>query len=64
MIKPIHSEEDYQKGLARVESLWGVKQDTDAGDELDVLLALIEAYENKHYPMPPSDSVDATLYMY
>jgi len=63
VIRPIHSEEDYQKALARVESLWGVKQDTDAGDELDVLLVLIEAYENKHYPMPPSDPVDAILFL-
>ncbi len=43
--------------------LWGAKEDTPEGDELDVLLVLIENYENKHYPMPPSDPVDAILFL-
>ena len=49
MIKPIHNDIDYQSTLKRVESLWGSKQDTPDGDELEILLVLIEAYENKHF---------------
>lgn len=63
MIKPIHNEQDYQKALERADALWGAKPDTPEGDELDVLLVLIEGYENKHYPMPPSDPVDAILFL-
>jgi antitoxin component HigA of HigAB toxin-antitoxin module len=31
---------------------------TPVGDELDVLMTLLAAYEAKHYAMPPSDPVD------
>ncbi|RAP36797.1 transcriptional regulator [Legionella quinlivanii] len=63
MIKPIHNENDYKIALERVEALWGAKQDTPAGDELDVLLVLIEGYENKNHQMPPSDPVDAIHFL-
>src|SRR3990167_10979825 len=63
MIKPIHHDADYKLTLKRVEELWGAKQDTSAGDELEILLVLIEAYENKHFLMPSSDPVDAILFL-
>ena len=63
MIKPIHNEEDYKKALSRVESLWGAKQDTPEGDELDVLLVLVEVYEGKNHLMPSSDPVDAICFL-
>lgn len=63
MIKPIHNDNDYQNALARIETLWGANQDTPEGDELEVLLILVDAYENKNYPMPPSDPVDAILFL-
>ena len=63
MIKPIHDEHDYKVALARAEELWGAKEDTTEGDELDILLVLIEHYEDKHYPMPPSDPVDAIKFL-
>ena len=63
MIKPIHNESDYKMALERVDYLWGAKPDTPEGDELDVLLVLIEGYESKHHPMPPSDPVNAILFL-
>lgn len=63
MIKPIYNEETYQKTLTRVETLWGAQQNTPEGDELDVLLILIEAYENKNYVIPASDPVEAILFL-
>ena len=63
MIKPIHNEHDYQIALQQIEALWGSKQDTTEGDELDILLVLIETYESKHHPMPPSDPVDAIMFL-
>jgi HTH-type transcriptional regulator/antitoxin HigA len=62
MIKPIKNRKDYQKALARVEALWGSPSGTAKGDELDVLMTLVEVYEQKHFPMPPSDPVEAILF--
>jgi len=58
-IKPIKNQQDYEDSLKRVDELWGSPQDTPEGDELDVLLILIEAYEEKICPMPPSNPVEA-----
>ena len=33
--------------------------DTPEGDELDLLVTLVESYEMKHYPIAPPDPVDA-----
>lgn len=63
MIKPIHNESDYKVALERVDHLWGAEQDTPEGDELDVLLVLVEGYENKHYPISSSDPVDAIFFL-
>ena len=63
MIKPIHNENDYLMTLQQIETLWGSKKDTPEGDELDVLLVLVEGYESKHHPMPPSDPVDAITFL-
>ena len=62
MIKPIRDEKSYNQSLTRVEELWGAEIGTFDGDELDVLLTLVEVYEEKHYPMPPSDPVEAILF--
>ena len=61
-MKPIKDEQTYKDSLKRIEELWGAEQDTPEGDELDILLVLVEAYEEKHYPIPPSDPVDAILF--
>ena len=58
-IKPIRSEKDHEAALAEVERLWGAKSGTPRGDRLDVLATLIEAYEDKHFPMDPPDPVEA-----
>ncbi len=61
-MKPIKDEETYNKALARVEELWGAEPDTPDGDELDILLVLVEAYEEKHHPIPPPDPVEAIIF--
>ena len=58
-LKPIRSEADYEAALRQVESLWGAKGDTPAGDRLDVLATLIDAYEAEHDPMDPPDPIEA-----
>jgi HTH-type transcriptional regulator/antitoxin HigA len=58
-IRPIKTEQDYKDSIKRVEELWGAKKDTPQGDELDLLVTLVESYEIKHYPIAPPDPVDA-----
>ena len=58
-IRPIKTEQDYNDSIKRIEKLWGAKKDTPQGDELDLLITLVESYEIKHYPIAPPDPVDA-----
>lgn len=46
--KPIRTEADYDAALARAREIWGAEPGSPEGDELD---ALVEAYEDEHYPM-------------
>ena len=58
-IKPIRTPEDLAAALARVDQLWGAQIGSPEGDELEILALLIEKYEDQHFPMPPSDPVEA-----
>ncbi len=58
-IRPIKTEKDYASALSRIEELWGAKKDTSEGDELDLLVTLVESYEMKHFPIAPPDPIDA-----
>ena len=58
-IHPIHTEEAYQDALERVASLMDAKPKTPEFDELEVLSALIENYEAKHYPIGTPDPIEA-----
>lgn len=57
-IRPIRTEEDHRAALARIEALWGADPGTPDGDELDILVDLVEHYEDRHYPMPEVDPID------
>lgn len=58
-IKPIRSEKDLAEAFSRMDQLWGAAANTPEGDELEVLALLIGKYEDEHYPMPPSDPIEA-----
>lgn len=58
-IIPIRTEADYDAVLARIDTLMDAKFGIPEGDELDVLVTLVEAYEAKHYPMLPCDPIEA-----
>jgi len=58
-IRPIKTEQDYISAIERIEELWGSKKDTAAGDELDLLVTIVESYEMKHFPIAPPDPIDA-----
>ncbi len=58
-IRPIKTEQDYLTAIGRIEKLWGSKKDSMEGDELDLLVTLVESYEMKHYSIAPPDPIDA-----
>jgi HTH-type transcriptional regulator/antitoxin HigA len=58
-VKPIRTKKDYEAALAEVERLWGAKRGTPAGDRLDVIATLLEAYESEHFPIDPPDPIEA-----
>ncbi len=61
-IKPIRTEADYEAAMKAIEQLWGAIYGSPEGDKLDVLVTLVEAYEEKHYPILPPDPIDAILH--
>lgn len=50
-IKTIRTKADYHAALKEVDPLMTARPNTQGGERLDVLVALVEAYERKHYPM-------------
>ncbi len=61
-ICPLRNDDDLKRALARVDALWGSPPGGADGDELDVLLALVEHYERQHHPLPPADPIDVIEY--
>ena len=62
-IRPIKTEKDYDLALGRVNALFEAKINTNEGDELDILVTLIEKYEQIHYPIPEPDPIEAIKFM-
>ena len=58
-IKPIKSKKDYSLALKEVQKLWNAEPNTPDGDDLEVFITLVEAYEEKHYPIDPPDPIEA-----
>ena len=50
-VKAIRTEADHKAALERIDALMDASAGTAAGDELDVLVDLVEHYEEKHVPM-------------
>lgn len=61
-IKPIKTETDYKTALRKIERLMEADLNTPDGDKLDVLTTLVEAYEEKYYPVEPPDPIEAILH--
>ncbi len=57
-IRPIRTDEDHRTALAEIEACWGAPEGTEEGDKLDVLLALVDAYEDKRWPIDLDENFD------
>lgn len=61
-IKPIKTESDYQAALVEIDNLFDAKPNTSKGDKLEVLVTLVEAYEDRHHAIDLPDPIDAIEY--
>ena len=49
-IRPIRTDEDHRLALAEIEACWGALEGSEEGDRLDVLVTLVENYEERRWP--------------
>lgn len=56
-IKPIRNDADYERALKDIDALFHARPGTADGDELYVLVTLVDAYEAEHYPIEAPDPI-------
>lgn len=63
-IKVIKTEQQHQDYLERIHSLMLMMPPTrsEEHEELELLITIVEAYENSKYPIDPPDPIDAILF--
>ncbi len=61
-IKPVKNEQDYLETLKQIDKLMMAEPNSPEGDTLSVLVTLVEAYEEKHYPILPPDPIEAIIH--
>lgn len=61
MLKPIKTKKEYETALQHIYGLMqkDLKEGSKFSDELEVLSILVEAYEKKHFPIPPPHPLEA-----
>ena len=58
-IKPIKTEQEFNRAMERLEMIFDAKKGTPEGDELEILGMLIENYDDKHFPIGFPDPIEA-----
>lgn len=64
-IRPIRTDKDHRNALAEIEKLWGAPVGSPEGDKLDILVTLVETYEERRWPFKSRrrfDPVDVLRY--
>lgn len=59
MIKVIKTEKEYNQYLERIDEIFDAKPGTEEGDELELLVTLVEQYEKKEYEIAAPDPISA-----
>jgi HTH-type transcriptional regulator/antitoxin HigA len=57
-IRPIRNDQDHRAALAEIDACWGAPEGTEKGDKLEVLVALVESYEARRWPIEGDVSFD------
>jgi HTH-type transcriptional regulator/antitoxin HigA len=60
--KVIKTQAQYEATLARIEQIFDARPGTAKGDELELLLLLVETYEDAAYPIDLPDPIAAVLF--
>ena len=62
-IRPIKNDSDHEAALREIERLWDAAEGTEDSDKLDILVTLIEKYEESRWPVvDDSDPIDLLNY--
>jgi HTH-type transcriptional regulator/antitoxin HigA len=60
--KVIKNEAEHRAALARIERIFDAQPGTPKGDELELLLLLVETFEESAYPIGPPDAIAAVRF--
>jgi HTH-type transcriptional regulator/antitoxin HigA len=58
-IKPIKTEVDYEAACKRIDEIFQAEPGSKEEEELDILAILVDAYEEKHFPMGKPHPIEA-----
>lgn len=59
----LKSEKEYESALQRLDKIFDVEPGSDEDKEADLLVLLIEKYEEDNYPIPDPDPVEAIKFI-
>ncbi|AUD04849.1 helix-turn-helix domain-containing protein [Spirosoma pollinicola] len=59
IIRPLKNEADYDLALERLNEIFDASANTPEGDEAELLILLIDSYENEHYAIEAPDPIEA-----
>jgi HTH-type transcriptional regulator/antitoxin HigA len=58
-MKLIKTEDEYNEALSRIDELFDVTPESKEFDEVELLIALVELYEQQHYKIESPDPIEA-----
>jgi HTH-type transcriptional regulator/antitoxin HigA len=58
-IKPIRTERDYELACKRIDEIFQAESGSPEDDEPDILATLVDAYEQKHFPIVMPHPIEA-----
>ncbi len=61
-IKPIRNDHDLKQAFKQLESVFQASAGTTQADNREILVTLIEVYENEHYPIKHADPIEAITF--
>lgn len=56
-VRPIRSKADYEAALEEIDRLFDAEPDTPEDAQLEILITLVDAYEEENYPMGAPDPI-------
>jgi HTH-type transcriptional regulator/antitoxin HigA len=60
--KVLKTEEDYNNASMRLMEIFHANPNTPESDELDLLMVLVNDYDDKHYELPELDALEVIKY--